>query len=196
MTDLRTFYAGYRLRLIKLEQEWLEIRARHWIKGEHGYFAGSYSTGGGAGAKKAVDKAGESGIIKLRINLFDKSDKLYTESFSIEEEPGYEDVMLHGSPNSVEVTIKGKKKNLGPAEFAEYLKMNGYKGGDLRLASCSTGNGDNSFAQRLSAILGNKVKAPDDDVYFIPEDGVLFVGSKYSNTGKWRIFDKGVEIND
>ena len=106
MTDLRTFYAGYRLRLIKLEQEWLEIRARHWIKGEHGYFAGSYSTGGGAGAKKAVDKAGESGIIKLRINLFDKSDKLYTESFSIEEEPGYEDVMLHGSPNSVEVTIK------------------------------------------------------------------------------------------
>lgn len=64
MIDLRTYYAGYRLRLIKLEQEWLEIRARHWIKGDHGYFAGSISTGGGAGAKKAVDKAGESGIIK------------------------------------------------------------------------------------------------------------------------------------
>lgn len=65
MIDLRTYYAGYSLRLIKLEQEWLEIRARHWIKGDHGYFAGSYSTGGGAGAKKTVDKAGESGIIKL-----------------------------------------------------------------------------------------------------------------------------------
>ncbi len=64
MIDLRTYYAGYRLRLIKLEQEWLEIRARHWIKGDHGYFAGSYSTGGGAGAKKAVDKDGKSGIIK------------------------------------------------------------------------------------------------------------------------------------
>ena len=64
MIDLMTYYAGYRLRLIKLEQEWLEIRARHWIKGDHGYFAGSISTGGGAGAKKAVDKAEESGIIK------------------------------------------------------------------------------------------------------------------------------------
>ncbi len=61
MIDLRTYYAGYRLRLKKLEQGWLEIRARHWIKGDHGYFAGSYSTGGGADAKKAVDKAGESG---------------------------------------------------------------------------------------------------------------------------------------
>lgn len=64
MIDLRTYYAGYRLRLIKLEQEWLEIRARHWIKGDHGYFAGSYSTGGGAGAKKAVDKSAKSGIIR------------------------------------------------------------------------------------------------------------------------------------
>ena len=67
MIDLRTYYAGYRLRLIKLEQEWLEIRARHWIKGDHGYFAGSYSTGGGAGAKKTVDKAEESGIINKKI---------------------------------------------------------------------------------------------------------------------------------
>ena len=65
MIDLRTYYAGYRLRLIKLEQARLEMRARHWIKGEHGYFAGSYSTGGGGKTSaKAVDKAGESGIMK------------------------------------------------------------------------------------------------------------------------------------
>lgn len=196
MIDLRTYYAGYRLRLIKLEQEWLEIRARHWIKGDHGYFAGSYSTGGGAGAKKAVDKAGKSGIIKLRINLFPKADPLYMESYSIEEEKGFEDVMAHGSSTSVQIVQNGKVKELNAEELADHLKKNGYKGGDIRLASCETGKGENPIAQQLSKILGNRVKAPDDDVYFIPDEGTLFVGSPYTNTGKWRIFDKGVEVND
>ena len=58
---------------------------------------------------------------------------------------------------------------------------------------CATGQGENSFAQQLSKELGVKVKAPDDDVYYIPESGTLFVGSPYSNVGNWRIFNNGVE---
>ncbi|MBR2284898.1 MAG: hypothetical protein IJ874_10865 [Ruminococcus sp.] len=44
-----------------------EERAQ-WIKGEHGYFAGSISTGGSGGGKsaKAVDSSGKSAIIKGR----------------------------------------------------------------------------------------------------------------------------------
>lgn len=68
MDNWYTEYAGYKLRLIRIEQTWLEMRARHWIKGDHGYFAGSYSTGG-AGAKKSVDKSGESGIIGEKEDL-------------------------------------------------------------------------------------------------------------------------------
>ena len=157
------------------------------------------STGGGAGgssSKKLIDKSGESGIIKLGINMFDKSDPLYVEAFSIEEEPGYEDVFLHGSPSSVEVIENGKKVNIGPEQFTERLKRQGYKGGDIRLCSCSTGEGDASFAQKLSEILQNRVKAPDDDLYFIPEEGIMYIGSSFSNTGKWRVFEKGVEVND
>lgn len=57
----------------------MEIRGRQWIKGEHGYFAGSVSTGGGGGSssnsskklysngganpKKDVDKSDKSDII-------------------------------------------------------------------------------------------------------------------------------------
>ena len=43
-----------------------EERAQ-WIKGEHGYFAGSISTGGSGGGKsaKGVDNSGENGIILL-----------------------------------------------------------------------------------------------------------------------------------
>lgn len=160
---------------------------------EHGRF--TFGSGGG-NSEKSLTKDDVSGIIRLRINEFDKSDPLYYEAFSIEEEPGFEDVCAHGNPKSIEVNINGQKVVLNAHDYAEHLRSNGYNGEDLRLASCSTGKGDNSFAQQLSKELGNKVKAPDDDVFYIPDEGVLYVGSRYSNVGKWRIFDKGVEIND
>lgn len=144
-------------------------------------------------AKDALEKVGESSTIKLQINLFDKSDPLYLDAFSIEKEIGFEDVCLHGSSNSVQKNINGILKNFTPKEFAEYLKDNGYKGGDIRLASCETGKGYNSFAQQLSKELGVRVKAPDDDVYYAPDEGTLFVGSPNANTGNWRIFNNGEE---
>ena len=147
-------------------------------------------------AQKRVDKSGGGGIMKLSINLFDKSDPIYYDAFSIEEEPGFKDVFLHGSPSSVQIIKNGKPTNLTASEFASVLKENGYNGGDIRLASCSTGQGDNSFAQQLSKELGVTVKAPDADVYFIPNDGALFVGSPYGNTGEWRTFKNGVEVDD
>ena len=73
-------YAEHALRVIELEQEWLEIRYLHlygeefrgrhdvqWTKDEHGRFTGSVSSGGGsAGGGKSVDNAAESDIIKSR----------------------------------------------------------------------------------------------------------------------------------
>ncbi len=56
-----------------LEQRVLDIlpvlaeqRARHWTKGAHGYFTGSYSDGAGGSGGKGLDKSGGSGIIKER----------------------------------------------------------------------------------------------------------------------------------
>lgn len=43
----------------------VEERARHWTKGAHGYFTGSYSDGSGSGGA-GLDKSGGSGIIKER----------------------------------------------------------------------------------------------------------------------------------
>jgi len=143
-----------------------------------------------------LTSGGDSGIVKLGINMFDTSDPIYVDAFSIEEEPGFEDVFLHGSSTHVQITRNGKPVNLTPKEFADELKSRGYNGGNIRLASCSTGKGENSFAQQLSNELGVKVKAPDDEVYLIADEGIMFVGSQFSNTGKWRAFDKGVEIFD
>ena len=159
----------------------------HYTKDEHGRFTGSVPRGGGSGG-------GGSGAVKLRIDLFDQGDPLRSEAFSIEEEAGFEDICSHGSSQAIEVSVKGNRTQMNADEFADYLKANGYQGGDLRLAACSTGQGDNSFAQQLSKALGNKVKAPDDDVYYIPEEGILRIGSKYTNLGEWRVFDKGVEV--
>ena len=145
--------------------------------------------------KKSIAKSNNSGTIKLQINLFDTKDPLYVEAFSMEEEDGFENVCMHGSPQSVQRIVNGVAKNYSAKEFAEYLKLSKeYKGTDLKLLACSVGKGNNSFAQQLSKELGIRVKAPDDDVYYAVEEGIAFVGASNRNTGKWRIFDKGVEI--
>lgn len=146
--------------------------------------------------EKELTHGSKDGKIRLGINLFDPSSELYVEAFSIEEESGFIDIYLHGSPSSVQIMVNGKPKNLTPQEFVDILKSKGYKGGDIRLCSCSTGYGDNSFAQQVSQIIGSKVKAPDSDVYYAPNEGTVFVGDPNANVGKWRLFEKGVEIND
>ena len=175
--------------LLKAENQILYLRySDDQPRDEHG----RWTSDGGAGLTGGEN----SGIIRLRINLFDTSDPLYYESFSIEEEPGFEDICGHGSPSAMEAVVNGKKVQMNAHEFAEHLRSKGYKGGDIRLASCSTGKGENSFAQQLSAELGVRVKAPDGDVYYIPDEGILLIGSQYANIGKWRTFNKGVEVID
>lgn len=145
--------------------------------------------------KKNIAKSHKKSIIKLQLNLFDKSDALWVEAFSMEEDEGFENVCMHGSPDSVQMIVDGKPKNYSAFEFAQFLRdSKKYNGGNIKLLSCSTGKGNNSFAQQLSKELGIIVKAPDDDVYYAVEEGVAFVGASYTNTGKWRLFQNGVEI--
>ena len=144
--------------------------------------------------KEPLENTVKSSTIKLRINLFDKQDQLYLDAFSVDEIPGFSDICMHGSPTSVQNMINGKIENMNAKEFAEFLRTStNYNGEDIRLASCATGKGDNSFAQQLSKELGVRVMAPDDDLYYLPNEGTMFVGSPYTNTGTWRIFNNGVE---
>lgn len=50
-------------RVLSLLPVLAEQRARHWTKGAHGYFTGSYSDGAGGSGGKGLDKSGGSGII-------------------------------------------------------------------------------------------------------------------------------------
>ena len=87
--------------------------------------------------KKAVAKSKKYSIIKLQINYFSPTDPLFVEAFSMEEENGFVNVCMHGSPQSVQRIIDGVPKNFTAAEFAELLKSNKkYNGEDLKLLSC------------------------------------------------------------
>ena len=55
--------------------------------------------------------------------MFDKSDPIFLDALSIEEESGFEDIHLHGSPSSVQVIRNGKRVNLGVDDFIEDIKI-------------------------------------------------------------------------
>lgn len=95
-------------RVLSLLPVLAEQRARHWTKGTHGYFTGSYSDGAGGSGGKGLDKSGGSGIISRedifihpdKINKFclDPKGKHANEFFSVGYKPGdyeilYQDLM-------------------------------------------------------------------------------------------------------
>lgn len=78
-------------------------------------------------AHNMLTEENNNGIIKLGINMFDTSDPLYVESFSIEEEEGFKDVFLHGSSSSVQIKKEGKLVNLSPTSYFDDLYKNELK---------------------------------------------------------------------
>lgn len=78
---------GQSKNLITGEQR-AELRSQQWVKGEHGYFAGSVSTGGGGSSggggnsAKTVDKSEKSGIIKSGIPYLDSKPQLEKHSIN------------------------------------------------------------------------------------------------------------------
>ncbi len=152
-----------------------------------------------------LDGESDKSLYNNGLNLFSKNSPLYADATSVEPERNRIDIYAHGAYDSkrtglsqkIEIDVNGKAVQMTPEEFAKELISRGYKGGDLRLVNCSLGRGENSFAERLSKVLPNAdIKAPNDDVYYAPDEGTVFVGSPNMNTGDWRRFKNGEEIKD
>lgn len=76
---------------------------------------------------------------------------------------GYYDVIAHGTPNTIIVAHNGRNVEVSHRVLANLLKHDqSYKGGSIRLLSCSTGSKTGQFAQNLANKLGAPVKAPTD----------------------------------
>lgn len=94
---------------------------------------------------------------------------------------GFYDVAIHGSPK----TTMFYGERISANTLAEIIKSRSdYDGkSSIRLLSCSTGQGENCFAQRLANELGVTVEAPDD-IIWARSDGTFTIGkTKYRNTG-------------
>ena len=94
-------------------------------------------------------------------------DKAIQNALNVPEEPGYFDVIGHGTPTDV--------SGLSPSELAARIESNpGWGGQNVRLLSCSTGCPTGTYAQELSNDLGVTVQAPTTDFYVSSRGGITF----------------------
>ena len=128
-----------------------------------------------------------------KCNYVNSSDKLREYAKRIEPLKDYEDVVIHCDGRSFSYTNLDagnkheKSTDVSVLELAAMLAENpNYRGGDIRLISCSAGKYHDGAAQKLANACGVKILAPIQDVN-IREDGKMFVFDRHYD-------DKGNEL--
>ena len=119
--------------------------------------------------------------LEPNIKNFESNDILNKYMENVKKDGNYFDVALHGTPTEVKyngqlITARDLAKIIHHKK--DFSRQNG-----IRLLSCSTGKGENCFAQNLANALGCEVKAPCDVLRVSPK-GELFVDG---NAG-WKVF--------
>lgn len=110
----------------------------------------------------------------------------------IKPEPGYYDVVMHGSANSLGLKRNGKWVRIDHRALARFIqKRHDYDGSAIRLLSCQTGACETGVAKNLANKLGVPVKAPTDMLYVFA-DGRMRIGAEgAAATGGWKMFTPG-----
>lgn len=106
--------------------------------------------------------------------------------------PGYLDVIVHGSEESFHVLHNGEWVSLSHRSLAKFMKNNGYRGGPVRLISCSAGGYPHGVAKDLANKLGAEVLAPTDTLWVHPSGRLTIGPTDDLDTGKWRQFLPGL----
>ncbi|MBR0053732.1 MAG: hypothetical protein IJP65_00280 [Bacteroidales bacterium] len=170
---------------------------------------------------KYIDPDGKEKLIWLN----QKKDKTIISGAEKYKDDGAIHMFAHGSPKSITVTIDGKKQKVETPQqleklLSEYSTVwNNRQENDeitIILHSCRTGEGDNSFAEKVSKELNVTVVAPDQRVYFNEDGQIGAYKAKYVDSnneykqddngnakskemsnirGNWRVFRNGKEIN-
>jgi len=134
------------------------------------------------------------------MNFMEKNDRFYKNALNRPDidTNGYYDIIAHGTPNGMEMTINGKKQIVDHRMLSNILKNSSdYNGQNIRLLSCNTGAIDNGFAKNLSNKLNVEVLAPTDYLWAYP-NGKMVVAPMTSNRlpdlnnlGTFRLFTPG-----
>ena len=109
----------------------------------------------------------------------------------LKAEPGYTDIIVHGSPTTFSATIlhNGKWVDVDQRRLAKMFKKDKeYAKGPVRLVSCYLGSKNSAFAQNLANKLGVEVLAPSDKLYILANGKTSIGPIPYKNTGSWLHF--------
>jgi RHS repeat-associated protein len=149
---------------------------------------------GAAGTAKAESKQVST--------FFNPEDRLNDLVPRTRRAPGYHDVWIHGSPNSVSPSMadaeSGGASVVNHRVLAQMLEQDpNYTGGPIRLCSCQTGAPTGSFAQDLANKMGVEVMAPNGYLWVF-DNGRMSVGRpgallrrKVYFGGRWLTFQPG-----
>ena len=141
------------------------------------------------------------GLKSLSRAYMSRADDTYKIFDRITRIEGYEDFLIHGSSNCfIYDTNNGEETIYTASEFADILRSDSeYKGGNIRLLSCSAGGLENGVAQQLANELQVDVLAPTETLWF-NDKGEMFIskypglaelwekGEKVNQTGEWKLF--------
>ena len=152
----------------------------------------------------------KAGITKANGVFVNNTEQLARFAKKIKPEEGFSDFTCHSDGVSfyIDMTGNGKEEDyleITPEELAKHIKdSKEYQGGPVRIISCKAGSSDDGAAKRLAEALGEKVKAPTEDIH-VEENGEIFISdndtlaemwytdvehrSEYKSTGAWRTFD-------
>lgn len=123
--------------------------------------SGTLTGGLDAGSVQAVLQSATA--TQAGLAFFSADDATLAAAKALPEMPGYRTYDLHGNPESVAVWAGGQEVSIGPSAFADVVRGDpGWQGSPVRLFSCDTGKGSESFAQLLADELGVEVYAPTE----------------------------------
>lgn len=108
-------------------------------------------------------------------------DRAVKHAAKVKAELGYFDVVGHGTPEGI---YNEAGSLIGAKELAEQIRATpSWKGQDVRLLSCSTGQLSCGLAQGVSSELGVNVKAPTTD-FAVSGRGRIYLDPG----GVWKVF--------
>lgn len=106
----------------------------------------------------------KSKILSVDLKFFEKGDIANEYADKVKKDNNMFDVAMHGNESGVK--YKNKDRLTSAKELANEIKKdkNFNKKNGVRLLSCATGKGENSFAQKLANELQCEVKAPTENL--------------------------------
>ena len=149
---------------------------------------------GGSQTFKALVRFFPFGRRPIRASTFilGTGDDLAKAASWVVAKPGYVDVIVHGSEEAFHVLHNGRWVEVSHRSLAQFLKNNGYKGGPVRLVSCSTGGSPTGVAKDLANKLGAEVIAPSDTLWVHPAGRMTIGAADDVDTGSWKRFLPGL----